>query len=423
MTTFTRIRNLVCFAGLAIWLAAWLGQHAGLGHAIYDAAIVIGGVLLLVSACASASVWLYGRTRRVVRERQYRARSAGNGQPADGSGAPLAVSAMAVTGSVGCAAVLVLGGGGPGAIRMVHSAGGRSGRPGLAITADTRFEIGSVTKVFTGLVLADMIVRGETDLDATLAALLGLASSDGGSITLRSLAIHTSGLPRLVPSRRMKARALSAHPNPYQGIDLAYAKAALARNPPARPGAFRYSNLGYQLLGAALAAAAGTTWPDLVWRRICQPLGMSATGIWPDGNSARGHDRAGLPVPYWDSTLLPGAGALHSSPADLERFLRAQLDPDSTGLGPAIRLSRLPHTADLAVRPAGLGWMLETTAGTTLAWHNGGTGGFGASLAVADRPRRPAALAILVNSPHSSALDTLARETLMKLPDMDDAAP
>jgi D-alanyl-D-alanine-carboxypeptidase/D-alanyl-D-alanine-endopeptidase len=186
---------------------------------------------------------------------------------------------------------------------------------------------------------------------------------------------------------------------------------------PAEPGAFRYSNLGYELLGAALAAAAGTSWPDLLWQRICRPLGMTATSIKPDRSSARGHDRAGLPVPYWNSAPLPAAGALLSSPADLEKFLRAQLDPASTEFGAAIRLSRACHTENRAVRPAGLGWMLDTTAGSYRAWHNGGTGGFGAILAVTDRPGRPAGVAVLTNSAAVSALDTVAGEMLTRLPD------
>jgi CubicO group peptidase (beta-lactamase class C family) len=105
-----------------------------------------------------------------------------------------------------------------------------------------------------------------------------------------------------------------------------------------------------------------------------------------------------------------GAATLLSTLADLERFLRAQLVPGSTALGPAIRLSRQSQTADLAVRPVGLGWMLATAG--TVAWHNGGTGGFGAIVAVADRPRCPGGVAIVVNSPHAAALDKLALETL-----------
>jgi serine-type D-Ala-D-Ala carboxypeptidase/endopeptidase len=409
MPTFARMRTFVTFAGLIIWLASWLSRPAAPGNPVYAAGIITGGVLLLASACASFCVWLYGRVRRAGAERQFRALETASDRAADAP-LPLAVPARAVSGAVGCAAVFVRGGR-PGQWCAVRSAAGRSGRAGLAITPQTRFEIGSVTKIFTGLLLADMVVRGETELSATLGDLLDVPGP-AGAATLRSLATHTSGLPRLAPSPRLKARALAAHPDPYRGIDLAHVIAAMTRNPPAPPGNFRYSNLGYQLLGAALAAVGGTTWSDLIQQRICGPLGLPATGIGPDACSVRGHDRAGLPVPYWDSSLLPGAGALLSTAADLERFLRAQLDPDSTALGPAIRLSRESQTADLAMRSVGLGWMLETTRGTTMAWHNGGTGGFGAIMAVTDRPPCPGGIAIVVNSPHTPALDRLARETL-----------
>ena len=194
-----------------------------------------------------------------------------------------------------------------------------------------------MTKVFTGLILADMAVRNEVDLETPLGALLDIPAA--GTVTLRSLATHTSGLPRRITGPRLTP-LLTAHPDPYHGIGLDRVAAALARRLPPAPGTFRYSNVGYQLLGAALAAAAGTTWPDLVQQRICGPLGMTATGMSPDENTARGHDKAGFPFPYSDYALLPGAIGLSSTTADLDRFVWAQLDPGSTPLGPAIRLSR-----------------------------------------------------------------------------------
>ncbi len=404
--TLARARSLATLAGLVLWLVAWLGRPEGLAGPVYTVILAAGTILLLAAAAGWLGGWLYGRLRRIAQARLRR-------EPAT---AALAAAALAAAGPVGCAAVLVTGDGDrPGELRAVHSGAGRSGRPGLAVTRDTRFEIGSVTKVFTGLILADMVVRGETGLDTTLGTLLGLPERAGGSVTLRALATHTSGLPRLVPGLRMTARVPTADPDPYRGIGLARATAALKRYPPGAQGGFRYSNLGYQLLGAALAAAAGISWPDLVRQRICLPLGLTATGVEPDSGTARGHDRAGLPVPYWDSTALPAAGALVSCAADLEAFVRSQLDPDRTELGEAIRLSRTSHTAGQPVRLAGLGWMLETTKAGTLAWHNGGTGGFGAFLAVADGPGRPAGIAVLAASVHSAALDVFARRALKSL--------
>ena len=437
--TVARARSIATVAGLALWLAAWLGRPAGLAGTAWTVLLGVGTILLLAAAAGSAAAWLYGRLRRFVQVRRYQrdqASTASTGaepsvsvpattrpaatQPAEShpTGAGLATGALIAAGPVGCAAVLVTReGNGPEEMRAVRSGAGRSGRPGLAVTGDTRFEIGSLTKVFTGLILAALVVRGETSLDTTLGTVLGLPGQAGGSITLRDLATHTSGLPRLMPGARMTARVLTSDPDPYRGIGLAHATSTLQRHPPAAPGTFRYSNLGYQLLGAALAAATGTSWPNLVRQRVCRPLGLTATGVGPDAGTARGHDRAGLPVPYWDSTELPAAGGLVSCAADLEAFLRAQLDPGRTELEEAIRLSRTSHTAGQAVRPAGLGWMLETTPGGTLAWHNGGTGGFGAFLAVADGPGRPAGIAVLANSAHTTALDVCARRALKTLPD------
>lgn len=321
--TLARARSLATLAGLVLWLVAWLGRPAGLAGPVYTVILAAGTILLLAAAAGWLGGWLYGRLRRLAQARRLRR------EPAT---AALAAAALAAAGPVGSAAVLVTGDNDrPGELRAAHSGAGRSGRPGLAVTRATRFEIGSVTKVFTGLILADMVVRGETGLEITLGTLLGLPERAGGSVTLRALATHTSGLPRLVPGLRMTARVLTADPDPYRGIGLARATAALDRYPPGAQGGFRYSNLGYQLLGAALAAAAGISWPDLVRQRICLPLGLTATGVEPDSGTARGHDRAGLPVPYWDSTALPAAGALVSCAADLEAFVRAQLDPDRTG--------------------------------------------------------------------------------------------
>jgi serine-type D-Ala-D-Ala carboxypeptidase/endopeptidase len=285
-------------------------------------------------------------------------------------------------------------------LRSAHSAAGRSGRRGHALGPDTRFEIGSVTKIFTGLILADMAVRKEVDLDTSLRSLLDIPAA--GAVTLRSLATHTSGLPRTCAGPPLAA-LLTAHPNPYGDIGLDRVAAALARKQPPVPGTFRYSNVGYQLLAAALAAATGTTWPCLLQQRICGPLGMTATSMNPDENTARGHDKAGFLFPYSDYALLPGAIGLLSTTADLERFLQVQLDPGSMPLGPAIRLSRTPQAG--SPRAAGLGWRLAISGDTTLAWHDGLTNGFSAHLAVIDTPEAPRGLAILTNSPYDRLVE------------------
>ncbi len=188
----------------------------------------------------------------------------------------------------------------------------------------TIFQIGSVTKVFTALLLADMAERGEVHLSDPAASYLPGPAGDGP--TLADLATHTSGLPRLP---RGLLRSALLHPrDPY------------ARYPPARlvrdagralragsPGShYAYSNFGFGLLGYLLGQAAGTPYETLVTRRICVPLGLSDTTFAAPGppRAARGHRRA-RPVPDWRLGALAGAGGLYSTAADLARFLRACL--------------------------------------------------------------------------------------------------
>jgi serine-type D-Ala-D-Ala carboxypeptidase/endopeptidase len=399
--SFMRAWIFVLLAVNAIWLAALAGRQLGLGSFVYSAANLASWVLLGAAYGALASRLVWGRVRRAARQKAWRA-TPGSEKARTGGGdaaGTLAARAIAATGSVGCAAVFVSADPGSLMLRSAYSAAGRSGRRGHAVGADTRFEIGSVTKIFTGLILADMCVRKELDLDTPLGSLLDIPAA--GAVSLRSLATHTSGLrrncgrPRLTP-------LLTLHPNPYRDVGLDRVAAALARKPNPVPGTYRYSNVGYQLLAAALAAAAGTTWQCLLQERICGPLGMTATGMGPDQNSARGHDKAGFPLPFSDYALLPGAIGLLSTTADLDRFLQAQLDPEGTPLGPAIRLSRTPQA--VSPRRAGLGWRLAISGATTLAWHGGLTNGFSALLAVIDSPEAPRGLAILTNSPYSAAL-------------------
>lgn len=280
---------------------------------------------------------------------------------------------------------------------------GRSGRRGLAVNAETRFEIGSLTKVFTGLLLAESVVRGEVSLDDPVGRYLpGVVTDPAGTVTLQALATHTSGLPRLPRSARLYLR----RSDPYRGLDSRWLARVGPRTPVREPG-FTYSNLGYMILGEALAAATGSSWAALVDERIGTVLGMTATTVYPDAHTARGHDQLGLPAAYWHMSALPGAGALYSTAADLRLFLDAQLHPADTALGEAIKLTRQPH----GPQGAGLGWVLDPAA--DIAWHNGGTGGFSAFMAV--RSRRNAAVAVLANSSHAAKLDQLAMGYLRPL--------
>lgn len=265
---------------------------------------------------------------------------------------------------------------------VVHCTG-NAGQGGGPPTGDTVFQIGSVTKVFTGLALADAVVRQELTLDTPLAAYLPAVpvGSSGGPVTLGHLASHSSGLPRL--PRGLRRQALRHPDDPYSEFSTDHLLAALAAaRLRSEPGArVRYSNFGAALLGEALSRHAGMPYEQLIHRRVTQPLQLSDTVVTvrPDqwGRQAVAHSRRRRPVPDWDVGSMAGAGALRSTVHDLLALLRAHLDPHLTGLTEALTLVQQPRATVNRRLQVGLGWHLSAIRGTphTALWHNGGTGG------------------------------------------------
>ena len=201
------------------------------------------------------------------------------------------------------------------------------------------FEIGSISKVFTGLLLAQAVERGDLGLDDTLGKLLAgkasLTSPNVAAVTLRQLITHTSCLPRL-PS---DFRDGSDRRDPYRsyGRDRmwkALAGMTLTRSPPCEP---VYSNLGVAMVGELLSERYGVPWDELIAERITGPLGMH------DTVRSLGEKRSRLAPAFqrservrpWEFDAFRGAGSLHSTPADLLRFGRALMAGKAGPLGPA----------------------------------------------------------------------------------------
>jgi D-alanyl-D-alanine-carboxypeptidase/D-alanyl-D-alanine-endopeptidase len=250
--------------------------------------------------------------------------------------------------------------------------------------ARSLFEIGSVTKVFTGTLLADMAGRGEVRLDEPVADLLPASvrvpSRGGLAITLADLATQSSGLPRLPANMAPKDEA-----NPYADYTEAQLFAFLSSYElPRAPGAaYEYSNLGVGLLGLALARRAGSTYERLIDDRVLGPLRLRDTRISlsPEVRArlAPGHDETGAVVPNWDVPTFAGAGALRSTAADLLTFLAANLaaerGEDTSRLARAMRLAHAPRrptaTPGMSI---GLAW--HVVDASHVVWHNGATGGY-----------------------------------------------
>ena len=251
-----------------------------------------------------------------------------------------------------------------------------------AVDADTIFEIGSVTKVFTSLLLADMVQRGEVALTDPVAKYLPagvkMPERNGRQITLEDLATHTSGLPSMPSNFHPKDST-----NPYADYSVEQLYEFLSSYQLTRDigSQYEYSNLGGGLLGHVLARRAGMDYEKSVRSRICEPLGMRSTGITVTDDMktrfAVGHDASMQSVAYWDVPTLAGAGALRSTVNDMLTFVGANLGYVKSPPAPAMAaMLAVRRSTDAPGLEVGLGWHILTRNGHEVVWHNGGTGGF-----------------------------------------------
>lgn len=277
----------------------------------------------------------------------------------------------------------------------------------------TVFEIGSVTKTFTGLLLAEAVKSGAVALDEPVAKLLPgfkIPSRGGKQITLGNLADQHSGLPRLPGN--LKPADLSDPYADYDAKDLEefLAGYSLPRNPGS---AYEYSNLGFGLLGYALAERAHTSYGELVEEKILAPLHMDDCGVTPtqamQAHLAVGHDQSGAVTSNWHFAALAGAGALECSATDMLHYLEANMGVRKTPLYPAMRLAQTPRAeVPGGNEQVGMGWMILDSGGRKVIWHNGMTGGYASFIGfTADGKRGVFVLANIQQSVDDLGLATL----------------
>ncbi|WP_328538544.1 serine hydrolase domain-containing protein [Streptomyces sp. NBC_00344] len=218
-----------------------------------------------------------------------------------------------------------------------------------------RYEVGSASKTFTGLLLAELVRTGRVSLDDVAAGHLEPDRSEeaaGNRATLRHLITHTAGLPSL-PADFYPQALRRWTTDPYGGYPAERVIAAFLRTRQRhRPGTrWHYSNFGASVLGHTLAAATGASWETLTGRHVLAPLGLTATRLHPDargsagaaGLDAPGHRPDGAtPVPALAMGGFQPAGAVRATPGDLLTYLEAHLDPSGSALGDALRTVRLP---------------------------------------------------------------------------------
>jgi CubicO group peptidase (beta-lactamase class C family) len=305
----------------------------------------------------------------------------------------------------------------PGGRRIV-AYGSRAKGDARPLDGDTVFEIGSITKVFTSLLLADAVRRGEVALSDPVAKYLPaevtVPERSGRAITLQDLATHTSGLPRMPDNFQPKDLA-----NPYADYSVERMYQFLSRHQLARDvgSAVEYSNFGFGLLGHVLARRAGMEYDALVRTRVTGPLGMRHTAIAlsPDMQArlAPGHSPALEPVPNWDLPTFAGAGALRSSANDMLTFLGAALGYGSSPLDSAFATmlsTRRPASSSTGLDTA-LGWQIFKAQETEVIWHNGGTGGYRTWTGY--EPRSRTGVVVLTNAGTAAGPDDIGRHLLV----------
>jgi CubicO group peptidase (beta-lactamase class C family) len=246
----------------------------------------------------------------------------------------------------------------------------------------TVYEIGSITKAFTSILLADMVVKNELNLNDPISKHLSqeisVPSHSIQHITLEHLATHTSALPRL-PSNLNPGNPN----NPYAdySVDKMYSFLANYSLPRAVGKTYEYSNYGTGLLGHILSLHNDSSYEQLFKNRIADVIGLNETGITltPSMQSrlAKGSS-GGLEAENWDLPALAGAGALRSTAHDMLLFIAANMGLHKSSLYPAMLMTHKTRITDGAGESVhvGLGWHIRSNDDVEVIWHNGGTGGY-----------------------------------------------
>jgi CubicO group peptidase (beta-lactamase class C family) len=292
---------------------------------------------------------------------------------------------------------------------------------------DSIYEIGSITKTLTGLLLAQMAAQGKVRLDEPVRELLpagAIAKPTGSEITLLDLATQRSGLP-LMPDNI----GTTNMDNPYADYHAADLTAYLARRGLANPNhaSSEFGSLGFGLLGMALANRARLSYADLVREEIAEPLGLKDTVLVLSGEQQSrlipGRDEFHSPAKAWDSDALAGAIAIRSTAGDMLACLVANLHPESikapatpaaATLPAALRRSQQLEADASPGMQIGLGWIYETSTGNY--WHNGATAAY-SSYAFFNPKADFAAVVLWNESPgvEGSFAEVLARHIYQRL--------
>jgi len=296
-----------------------------------------------------------------------------------------------------------------------------------AAKPESIFEIGSITKMFTGLLLGQMAAQKKVRLDEPVRELLpagAIAKPAGPEITLLDLAAQRSRLPSMPDNI-----SVANMDQPYADYHTADLMAYLGRRGVANPSPkySEFDSLGFGLLGVALADRAGVSYGQLVQDEIAGPLGMKDTSVTltpaQQQRMLPGHDEFHGPAKAWDSDALAGAIALRSTAPDMLAYLAACLHPETIENRSLPAAATLPEAVRQSLKlrgelTAGMvvtsGWLFEKATGNY--WHNGATAAY-SSYAFFNPSEDFAAVVLLNTSPgvNGSFVEILGRHVHQRL--------
>jgi CubicO group peptidase (beta-lactamase class C family) len=264
--------------------------------------------------------------------------------------------------------------------RVYFSHGSKSMNEYKPVDENSVYEIGSISKVFTSTILADMVLNNEVNLDDPIEQYLPsdvkVPERNDKKITLEHLATHTSSLPRMPNNFRPKDPT-----NPYADYTVENMYDFISGYKLRRDigEKYEYSNLGAGLLGHILSLRGQKTYEQLIIERICNVLGMDSTKITLTDDMkqrlARGHDPISE-VANWDIPTFAGAGAIKSTAKDMLTFLAANMGVKKSRLSEAMDKTHKARVDAGKTMKVGLGWHIRDNENTQIIWHNGGTGGY-----------------------------------------------
>lgn len=270
----------------------------------------------------------------------------------------------------------------------------------------TLFEIGSITKVFTAALTQALVDSEVLSWDSTIETALKnwrMVNNDVRDISLRELATHSSGLPRMP----LNWRAIDPL-DPYVGYDRQKLQAFISRfDPPQLQKVSAYSNLGFGLLGNIAANAAQQSYLDALTELVLDPLGMQNTSIGitqeSRANLAQGFAQGAM-IPNWNFESLEGAGALLSSAEDLVKFIRSNIEHDDSPISRSLQ-----QLQQIQVKPnQAFGWATQQGEMDDLVfWHSGLTGGYASFIAVS--PSKSKGWVVLTTSSHGGLVNEIGR--------------